>query len=202
MVFCEIDNQLLQIIHDYANGRKVIDLGAGECMFEYLYRTAYPDVMVLSVEPFDQNHSYINNIDVTHCLAQHMPFETRDLPIFIRPCHHFEFVPMSLENMNDQVSEALYISNPKNILLDLPKEFAYQRLSDWQGKDGEQIFIIKLAGEKYVPTEQEFYMVKLPHWGTPIKLEKIQRGGKEWYVNNRGGGFPIDDKSIESAEKI
>lgn len=202
MVFCEIDNALLEIIHDHANGRKVIDLGAGECLFEALYRVAYPTAQVLSVEPFPQEHYYINKMDVTRFLAQHMPFETRDLPIFIRPCHSFEFAPAALMNMLTQVSEALYVSNPKNIEFDIPKGLAYKRLGDWQGKDGEQIFVILLGGEKYVPSEQEFYMVKLPHWKEPIRMEKIIRDNKEWYVNTRGGGFPIRDGEIESAVKI
>jgi len=45
--FANIDERLLEIIHRIAKGRKVVDCGAGECLFEYKYKEKYPDADVV-----------------------------------------------------------------------------------------------------------------------------------------------------------
>lgn len=191
---------MVEILHAYANERRIIDLGTGECMFEYMYRKHIPDAAVLSVEPFPQDHYYIDKDNVVKMQAQMMPIRAEELPVFIRPCHHWEFVGVALDNIKHSVSEALYISKPVNLEIDIPEEYTYKQMGEWEGEDGEHIYIIRLEGNPYQLENREFYMVKLPHWKEPIKMEKVNRDGVDWYVNSRGGGFFCSDKDIEATK--
>lgn len=197
MVFCQIDSKLIEILHKIADGRKFVDLGAGECLFEKKYTDKYPDEGVVSVELYPEHHGhfYIDRSKLVRITATLMPFDNNDLPIFIRPCHSIEFVPAALKNMEYQVPEAVYISNPDNIILDIPEEYEWRMIEGWKGKDdGERIFIIKLYGEKYVRKEVEWFMVKMAHWPEAVKMKKIFRNGECHYVNAKGGGFPCDSE--------
>lgn len=203
MLFCKVDQPLVDILHKLAKGRRIVDLGAGECLFESMYRKSYPDDDVLSVElyPEHYDHFYIPRDTVVRFYAQRMGFTNNDLPIFIRPCHSEQFVSASLKNMENIVSEAIYISNKRNMIMDIPDEYTWIKVDGWVGEDDdEEIFIIKLNGEKWQPKEREWWMVKLDGWPQATKMERIERNGEPHFVNQRGGGFPC--KVADFAEKI
>lgn len=203
MIFCKVDEALIDILHKVANGRRIVDLGAGECLFQYKYSQKYPDSGILSVELHVEAHShtFIPKDKIVRFYAQKLWLNKNDLPIFIRPCHSDDFVAASLANMKNMVSEALYISNKRNIVLDIPEEYTYRLISDWVGEDDrEQIFSIQLHGEQYKPVEKDWWMVKLEHWESAIKMERIERFGEYHFVNQQGGGFPC--KAANFAEKI
>ena len=190
MIFCEIDNELLDILHKLANGRKFVDLGAGECLFEHLYTQRFPDEGVVSVEMFPQEHLYIEKDKVVRFNAANMVFLEIDLPIFIRPCHSDQFIWASLRNMENMVSECIYISHPKNVERDIPEDYTAINIPGWRGKDGEEIFLIPLFGEPYERKETDWWMVKLDNWENPLKMKKILRNGECHFINSKGGGFP------------
>jgi hypothetical protein len=203
MIFCKVDEALLDILHKVANGRRIIDLGAGECLFESMYRKKYPDAGILSVElyPEHYDHFFIPRSNIVRFFAERMEVTTNDLPIFIRPCHSQSFVPATLKHIEFDVPEAIYISNKRNIIMDIPEEYTYETVGDWRGKDDdEQIFRIRLYGEPYVATEKDWWMVKLDGWEKPTKMERIERYGDFHFVNTKGGGFPC--KAADFAEKI
>lgn len=194
MVFCEIDDKLIEIIHQIADGRRIVDLGAGECMFEYKYKQKYPHAGVISVELYPQDSYYIDRSDVTRMDARTFPMQPDDLPIFIRPCHSVQFVPEVLDEIEDIVPEALYISNPRNLLIDIPEKYTVENHWKWTGSDdGEKIYKIWLNGPKYVKKEdEEYYLAKLdPSWKDYVKMKKILRNGEFWLVNSKGGGMPM-----------
>lgn len=193
MVFCQIDDQLLEIIHKISDGRRIIDLGAGECHFEYLYTKKYPDEGVVSIELLPQSHYYIDQHRVLRFDATMMEFTNEDLPIFIRPCHSVQFVEATLRNMENSVPECLYISNPRNLEVDIPEDYQYEMVKGWTGKDdNEKLYRIKLFGKPYVKKESEWWMVKLDHWPEPLRMRKVFRYGRYDFVNSKGGGFPCD----------
>lgn len=203
MIFCKVDQPLVDILHTLAKGRRIIDLGAGECLFESMYRKSYPDDGVLSVELYPEHykHFFIPRDNIVRFYAEQMQFTANDLPIFIRPCHSQQFVPAALKNMENMVSEAIYISHKRNMIIDIPEEYTWEKVDGWVGKDDdEEIFIIRLYGEKWHPTKREWWMVKLANWDEAIKLERILRNGVYHFVNQRGGGFPCEAATF--AEKI
>jgi len=203
MLFCKVNQALVDILHRLAKGRRIVDLGAGECLFESMYSKSYPDDGVLSIElyPEHYDHFYIPRDKVVRFYAQHMQLMNTDLPVFIRPCHHEDFVPASLKNMENTVSEAIYISNPENLIIDIPDKYTWIKVDGWIGEDDdEESFIIKLYGEKWQPKEREWWMVKLDAWPEPVKMERIERNGEPHFVNQRGGGFPC--RGADFAEKI
>jgi hypothetical protein len=202
MIFCKVDEALIDILHEVANGRRIIDLGAGECLFESLYKAKYPDAGILSVElyPEHYDHFFIPRSNIVRFFAERMMVTTNDLPIFIRPCHSQSFVPATLKHIEFDVPEAIYISNKRNIIMDIPEEYTYETVGDWKGKDDEQIFRIRLHGEHYVATEKDWWMVKLDGWEKPTKMERVERFGDFHFVNTKGGGFPC--KVADFAEKI
>lgn len=192
MVFCNVDDEFIGIINEIADGRRIIDIGAGECLFEYKYKQAYPDEGVVSIEIFPQDNYYIKRSDLITMNAVYFPFGSGDLPIFIRPCHSEEFVPEVLDVIKNIVPEAIYVSNPKNITSDIPEEYTYERMWNWVGDDGEQIYKIILNGPKWDKKDDEYYLVKLdPSWKNYNKMKKIQRNGEDWLVNAKGGGMPM-----------
>lgn len=192
MVFAQIDNKLLDILHEIADGRRFVDLGAGECLFEHKYRQRFDDAEVISVELFPQEHLYIPKDRVVRFDAVMMASTMRpnDLPIFIRPCHSMQFMPASLRNMENLVPEAIYVSKRENIEFDIPEDYEYKEVTGWRGKDGESIFRIKLYGTPWKRIEREYFMVQLEGWKEPVKMYKEERGGEMHFVNDRGGGFP------------
>jgi hypothetical protein len=198
MVFCQIDNKLLDILHEIADGRRFIDLGAGECLFEHMYRERFDDAEIISVELYKQEHLFIPRENVTRFDAVMMAANMRpnDLPIFIRPCHSDQFMPDSLRNMQDLVPEAIYISKKENVIVDIPEDYEYKEVLGWKGEEGESIFRIKLYGKPWVRPTREYFMVTLPHFKEPIKMYKEERFGEMHFVNDRGGGFPCDGKDV------
>lgn len=192
MVFAQIDNKLLDILHKIADGRRFIDLGAGECLFEHKYRERFDDAEVISVELFPQEHYYIPKDRVVRFNAVTMAAAMRpnDLPIFIRPCHSNQFMPASLRNMEDLVPEAIYVSKKDNVEYDIPEDYEYTEVMGWRGKEGERIFRIKLYGTPWKRIEREYFMVKLDGWKEAIKMYKEERNGEMHFVNDRGCGFP------------
>lgn len=203
MIFCKVDEKLIDTLHQFARGRRIIDLGAGECLFESMYHEKYPDAGILSVELYLEHydHFFIPRSQVTRFYAEKMIFDNNDLPIFIRPSHSESFVPATLKNIEDMVSEALYISNKRNMVMDIPEKYTWETVGDWRGKnDNEQIFCIKLYGKPYESTEKDWWMVRLDGWSEAKKMERIERWGEYHFVNIKGGGFPC--KGADFAEKI
>jgi len=131
MIFCKIDQSLVDIITKEANGRVIVDCGAGEALLaDFL-----PDVISLDI--FPTNKKVIKQDCITFSFHKNM------MPVFIRPCHS-GFVEDTLMNSYRNIDSALYISNPRNLKDDLGVFLKLSFIvSDWIGvDDNERIYRI------------------------------------------------------------
>jgi hypothetical protein len=126
MIFCKIDKQLVKIIEKEANGRLIVDCGAGEGQLQDLTH----NIISLDIRPVNKK---VLQRDCTI-----FPFKENMMPIFIRPCHS-GFVEDTLMNCYRTIKSALYISNPKNLQTDLGifLKLAFI-ISEWVGEDAEE----------------------------------------------------------------
>lgn len=138
MIFCEIDKKFIEIIKKIANDKIVIDCGAGEGMFGSMYKNC------ISIDLFT-NHYEKHLTTVYQMDSATFPFQKNHIPIFIRPCHHFEFVDATLRNASEVVKEAIYVSKPSNLEIDIDQNyFSATEIPGWTGKENEKIYLIQL----------------------------------------------------------
>ena len=77
------------------------------------------------------------------------------MPVFLRPCHS-DFVEQTLDVAEGIVEKALYVSHPKNRDDDLGRfSDMAERIGDWEGRDGEQVFRIRLSATDRGRTDGE-----------------------------------------------
>ena len=134
MIFCQIDQELINIIKKYADGRIIVDVGCGDGLLGSLIKD------IISIDLYFRDTELIDNI--IHMDAVQFPFNgEKTLPVFIRPCHG-HFVDSILQSHKNNLKDCLYISMPHNIEYDIDEEFNIQQVEDWIGKDGERVFHI------------------------------------------------------------
>jgi hypothetical protein len=198
MIFCQIDNQLVDIIKKLARNRTIVDCGCGEGLLEQFI----PDAIAIDIQQPDNPPKGFLHID---CVK--FPFTKQEFPVFIRPCHG-HFVKQVLYQ-NENIIECLYISHPSNVEIDIDEhEYRCIELDDWIGKDGEKIHrIIKKGYFKQMlnPIEKEKYYLVIrsdfPQSGAYWVKKTIERYGTCWQ-NPSGGRGPIDkdDQVVEIVE--
>jgi hypothetical protein len=126
--------------------------------------------------------------------AVDFPFSRQTLPVFIRPCHSVFFVDRVLKTHREHLIDALYVSKPENLEVDIDTEvFKTEILSDWIGADGEKAYRIVIKEEK---SKMIFCLVKNEmgiYW-------KIPSG--DYWMNTSGGRYPksSDDEVLETVE--
>ncbi len=122
MKFFEPSSRWLDWMARYAGDRIVFDIGCGAAHITLALQKR--GVKCLGIDPryrqFDrmpvQLMSCVLTEDAQHCrLVRDMP---KALLLFCRPCHS-GFVQETIRAMHT-TSEALYISKPKNVAIDLP----------------------------------------------------------------------------------
>jgi len=136
-VFCEIDDTLVDIIKEEADGRLIIDCGAGQG----LLGDKVPKVVSLDIMP--QQNQKVIQVDCTH-----YPFDDGMMPLFIRPCHS-GFVEDTLLFAMHRVKSALYIGLMKNVDDDLGifSKLAIPIHEEWEGQEGEKIWRVPFTKE-------------------------------------------------------
>ncbi len=136
-VFCQIGDDLVNIIREEADGRQVIDCGAGEG----LLGNKLPDAVSLDIMP--QNNPKVRQVDCTR-----YPFDDEMMPVFIRPCHS-GFVEDTLLYAMHRVKSSLYVGLLKNVDDDLGvfSKLAVPIHEEWVGQEGERIWRIPFVKE-------------------------------------------------------
>lgn len=139
MIFCKIDNELINIIKKYAGKRAIVDVGCGDGLLGSMLED------VISIDIFPRETALIYNIIGID--AVDFPFSKPFFPIFIRPCHgHFVYSVMHEHKYN--VDNFLYISMPHNLENDIDlDEFNADQVEDWIGQDGEKVYLITIKEE-------------------------------------------------------
>lgn len=134
VVFCQVDTQLVQIIQKVADGRVVIDCGAGEA----LLHEQMPSGSVISLDILDRGNPNVTQYDCSAWI-----FRPNQFPIVIRPCHS-GFVEDTLLIAYAMCDFALYIGLEENRVMDLGifSELSYIIHDEWTGEDGEKIWLI------------------------------------------------------------
>jgi hypothetical protein len=142
MIFCQIGNELINIIKKYADGRIIVDCGCGDGLLGSLIRE------VISIDLFPRDTALIN--DIMYFDVREFPFKENMMPVFIRPCHSQLFVDATLRKIKEDklVKDCLYISMPHNLEIDIDIEkFQTKQVEDWIGGDGEKIYLITFGGD-------------------------------------------------------
>jgi hypothetical protein len=174
MIFCQIDEQLASIIKKLAKSRTIVDCGCGEALLS----TFIPNIISIDLMPHE--HTFTDNIIQMDCVD--FPFNSRSMPVFIRPCHSIMFVDAVLQKYKNILVDCLYISKPENVEKDIDDEFEYEIYPDWIGKEGEKIYKIKLFGGDNMST---FCLLKDEYnkrfWAKDIG---------DYWVNPAGGYCP------------
>ncbi len=145
LIFCQIDDELIHIIKQYAKGRTVIDCGAGVGLLGSLMG----DVVGLDLFP---KESTLSQVIPTNCIE--FSGYWGKFPVFIRPCHD-GFPGKTLVKQYDSIGDAIYISKEENIEYDLHdfiEKYSRNKITkieDWKGDDGEEAFYIKVNKKVY-----------------------------------------------------
>lgn len=164
MIFCKIDSVLLDIIKSEANGRTIIDCGAGDGLLGSLT----DKVIGLDIFPPEKPLSKIIMAD-----CETFKFPSRCLPVFIRPCHS-GFPAKTIENNIDKFETVLYVSEEKNIDSDLgyiAEDFKIERIGDWVGEDGEFCYRITINEKK--PENMKTFVLVKSYLGAKGQCERI-----------------------------
>jgi hypothetical protein len=102
----------------YANGRRIVDCGAGIGLLEHELRAhGYTNV-----ESIDANQRYGTLARVSIWDATQFPFTPDDLAMICRPCHD-TWIEWTIGKATGNGAECLYVGLERNIGGDLPLEF-------------------------------------------------------------------------------
>lgn len=178
MIFCKIDNELVNIIKKYAKGRHIIDVGCGDGLLGSMLKG------ITSIDFMHRDTELIPNI--LHKDAVNYPFNNRCFPVFIRPCHG-HFVSRIIDKYQDELVDCLYISNPRNVENDIEIEkYKVQQVEEWIGQnDNERVYLIKLNGGS-IMRNREVTFVRV--------CNNLDKGTSSWWelrdgmLINRVGG--------------
>lgn len=213
MIFCKIDDDLVKLIKKLANGRTVVDCGAGEGLLSKMYKGK-----VISLDPIITEFSAKNTINIE---AENFPFNDLQFPVFIRPCHS-GFPGRTLKKNINLFKDALYISDPKNIKYDLSDfidEIGTENVDDhiieldWIGEDGEKTFYIKMKkdDQSNKKKKKKFYLVTFEHFVNQNDkeskkytswYEKVELNGNFFWRNINGGNCPLQENDIIFETKL
>lgn len=145
LIFCNVDNILCDKVKEIAGNRIVVDCGAGRGLFSSIYKG---NAISIDIQQPDEPISPIlDHNSELYC------FPKGAIPIFIRPCHS-NFVHNTIIHNRNKFDKAIYVSMPKNLDGDLETNGLFYRISqysDWEGSEGERIYLVELnkPGEEY-----------------------------------------------------
>jgi hypothetical protein len=182
MIFCKIDKKLIDIIKKYSKGRTIVDCGCGAG----LLGSMLPEVISIDIIP--RENTLIK--DILYMDVCKFPFTEQHFPIFIRPCHG-HFISNFLFEHGNNVADCLYILHPKNVENDIDRGYNIKQIENWEGQDGERVFLVTLNKELVKGTTGKYKFVRL-RWGY-IPEEKSD-GSTFWrkeqngmWINSAGG---------------
>lgn len=196
MVFCKIDQSLINLINKYAKGKQVVDIGCGEG----LLGSMRPNTISIDLLPHE--HEFIT--DIIHINVINFPFNRQHFPVFIRPCHG-SFVEAGLETFKDIVSGCLYISNPDNLENDIDT-LIYNPVMDktWIGEEGERVFYLNFNEEN--GNKEKYYRIVMGDFAKGIDKDQLNyqsswrtkgyRWDRDVWINSVGGMCPISKNDI------
>lgn len=139
MIFCNINQELIEVIKKYADGRAIVDCGCGDGLLGYMMKDS--DEHVLSIDIWPKESALIPTI--MQMDAADFPFADPYMPVFIRPCHSMQFVDKVMRKHKDNVRNFLYISKPHNLEIDIDlDEFNAEQVEDWTGDEGEKVYLL------------------------------------------------------------
>lgn len=140
MIFCQIDNKLVEILKKYAGSRIIVDVGCGDGLLGSMCKE------VISIDFIPRDTALID--DILHMDATYFPFNKSLLPVFIRPCHGY-FVNGVMTAHKHKVDNFLYVSMPHNLERDIDlDEFNAEQVEDWVGEDGERVYLVTVKEHK------------------------------------------------------
>lgn len=159
-LFFRPNREFCEWLRDYADGRMIIDVGAGQGHLVRMLEMA--GAGVIGLEPNFDMEAYISyaaikgmrpninqmlpmTVQSAKNLINGMGKGNKALLVFARPCHS-DFVEIGIENMPDEM-EALYITVPENIerYRDLGKFHGQAVLLEHKGisEDNEVVYSIR-----------------------------------------------------------
>lgn len=153
MKFFEPDEEFLKWIKDYANGRLILDCGAG---LGHITRALHVlGAKIVAIDPFADTDKFreenfelkVGHIHYIDDYSQSSKFTAMPncLLLFCRPCHS-DFVEATIYHMHP-TSEALYITVPRNFDgyddLGEYKELAVEIPHKGTSAEGEKVWSIK-----------------------------------------------------------
>ncbi len=140
LVFFEPTDEFIQFLKTFADGRPIIDVGAG-CGL--LAKRIHDEGMkVLAIDIIDRTEPVhpVHNLDATA-----MTFPAGCLPVMARPCHS-EWIEETVRNAMQHLTQFIYVGLPRNFGKDLgPLRRHYQlrvQKGFVAGKDGELVVCI------------------------------------------------------------
>jgi len=194
MKFCEITDELVLFLRKYAKGRKIIDMGAGECQL----RDAMEPGEVVSVEFFPKPSLDLEGVYAMDARDFPLDYDTM-LPVFIRPCHGTWVHDICTSKIND-VASFLYIGLSKNLWRDLDQDSDVYKvtaiLRPYTGTEGEKAWQIVPRDCHTDDTLYTFRLVRQAYGSTEKKSApfwyELSESGK-WYYNMVGGKTPVGE---------
>lgn len=137
MIFCKIDNELIRIIKKVCKNRVIIDCGCGDGLLGSILKD------VISIDIYKRDSVLIDNIIVMDVCD--FPINKYFFPVFLRPCHGRNFVNKFLEKNKGNCINCMYVSHPSNLDNDIDTDkFTVTQIEDWEGQDGERVFIVSM----------------------------------------------------------
>lgn len=183
-IFCNIDDRLCNIIHELAGDRIVIDCGAGRGLFASKYKGK---VLSIDIHQPDEPLSFIQDNN-----SLHYCFPKGSIPVFIRPCHS-RFVHETILSNRNKFDKAIYVSMPCNLNNDLETNglfYECERYSDWEGEEGENIYLVTLKK----PKEYFKYLSgKIIYFSDPMLSILVDTQEQEFKISVES---PLEDKGI------
>lgn len=180
-VFMEINDDFISLVKKLAEGRTIIDCGAGMARFGSLV----PEVISIDRFPEESPFSRVIEFD-----AVEFNMGPKFLPMFIRP-DHGGWVHKTLEKQLPLTGLALYVGFESNFATDLPDEgilYLADEIEGWTGPNGEKAF--RVVPVKNPPQTEEWRLLQIGTPGYVTWMKVITRNGCLWYENLRGGRSP------------
>lgn len=188
MQFCKVTSELVTFLRKYAKGRKIIDMGAGECQL----RDAMKPGEVISVEIFPREGIDMSGVYVMDAELFPLDYDTM-LPVFLRPCHG-NWVHNICTDKIYKVASFLYIGLQKNLAKDLDLDSLDYRVTmiprPYTGTEGEKIWQIVPRDCHTDDTLYTFLLLKAKYGEQmPCWYEKDLDHND--HLNNMSGGFTV-----------
>lgn len=183
-IFCKVNDRLCSIVSEIAGDRILIDCGAGRGLFASMYKGK---VFSIDIHQPDEPLSFIQEHN-----SLHYCFPKGSIPIFIRPCHS-RFVHETILSNRYKFDKAIYVSMPGNLDNDLETNglfYDIERYSDWEGEEGECVYLVTLKKPK---ESFQYLSGKIIYFSDPMLSMLVDTQEQEFKVSVES---PLEDKGI------